>query len=215
MDSVLAKREFALALLQESSVFIHLDPRRDGVKVPGWLKRQPQLVLQVGLNMAVRIPDLDIGEQAISCTLSFNRSPFFCWVPWAAIFGLVGEDGRGRIWPEDVPFEIAAQMQQQASKEAAKETAKAQRQQARARLQAIPSPEVAAAKAESSADALKEVDVVSVSGTAKQSDISSVPEASGGQKPDVDPIAEKSVRPSTPAGSNRKRELPAYLRVVK
>ncbi len=59
--------------------------------------------------MAVRIPDLEVGDDGISCTLSFNRSPFWCFMPWTAIYGLVGEDGRGMIWPDDVPSEIAKQ----------------------------------------------------------------------------------------------------------
>ena len=216
MDSAAAKREFAIALLQESSVFVHLDPRREGVIVPGWLKRQPQLVLQVGLNMAVRIPDLDIGEQAICCTLSFNRSPFFCRVPWSAIFGLVGEDGRGRIWPEDVPLEIAAQMQQQASKEAAKEAAKVQRQQGRGRLQAIPSPTAAADKAAKTESAAPKGNI------APALQIASAPEppkpAAGAEAPksaEPRPNAAKSVSSSSPPGSAGKRELPSYLRVVK
>jgi hypothetical protein len=213
MDSAPAKREFAIALLQESSVFIHLDPRREGTKVPGWLKRQPQLVLQVGLNMAVRIPDLDIGEQAICCTLSFNRSPFFCYIPWTAIFGLVGEDGRGRIWPEDVPLEIASQMQQQASKDAAKSNAKAQRQQARARLQAVRSPgapeeskpEPAATVA--AAQAAEEQLALPLDESAKS------PEKP--RQPVLKPEKAGGTKPSSPPGASKKRELPAYLRVVK
>jgi hypothetical protein len=209
MDSAVAKREFALALLQESSVFIHLDPRREGTIVPGWLKRQPQLVLQVGLNMAVRIPDLDVGEQAICCTLSFNRSPFFCRVPWSAIFGLVGEDGRGRIWPEDVPLEIATQMRQQASAEAAETEAKQQRQQARAKLQAVRSPEAVERQ---------------VSDAAKPQTAKPVPEqlslpVETGKVEEVQPVPAPErapePRPSSPPGSGKKRELPAYLRVVK
>ena len=99
------KKDVANALLEQSTVFVHLDPRSDQVKVPPWFKKQPQLVLQVGLNMAVRIPDLDIGDEALSCTLSFNRSPHFCWIPWGAVFALVGENGRGMVWPDDVPKE--------------------------------------------------------------------------------------------------------------
>jgi hypothetical protein len=101
------------------------------------------------------------------------------------VFGLVGEDGRGRIWPEDVPLEVAAQMQQQVGKEAEKQTAKAQRQQARGKLQAIPSP--AAAKAEPA----------------------SSPEEPSEQEPSP------NAHPSSPPGTSRKRELPSYLRVVK
>ena len=208
MDSAQAKRDFAIALLQESSLFIHLDPRREGATVPSWFKRQPQLVLQVGLNMAVRIPDLDVGEQAICCTLSFNRSPFFCYIPWSAIFGLVGEDGRGRIWPEDVPIEIASQMQKDATKEPAKGNAKSQRPAGRARLQAVP------ASAQAAKDAKEEV--VPMAPRAEVSPIRSeeikpAPEASSTSESDT-----SERRGSTPApGNSKKRELPAYLRVVK
>ena len=102
-----AKKDVALALLAGPSVFVHLDPRKDGVVVPKWFKSQPQLVLQIGLHLAVRIPDLEVGDRGISCTLSFNRSPFWCDLPWDAIYALVGEDGRGMVWPESVPPELA------------------------------------------------------------------------------------------------------------
>jgi stringent starvation protein B len=105
------KKDVALALLERASVFVHLDPRKREVLVPSWLRQQPQLVLQVGLNMPVRIPDLAVSDEAVSCTLSFNRMPHFCSVPWSAIYALVGEDGRGMVWPEDIPAEVAAQAQ--------------------------------------------------------------------------------------------------------
>jgi stringent starvation protein B len=103
------KKDVALALLERASVFVHLDPRAEGVVVPPWLKKQPQLVLQIGLNMAVKIPDLEIAENAVSCTLSFSRRPHFCYVPWTAVYALVGEDGRGMVWPEDIPPEVSSQ----------------------------------------------------------------------------------------------------------
>jgi stringent starvation protein B len=104
------KREIALRLLEGDSVFIHLDPRKDGVVVPKNHARQPQLVLQIGLNLAIRIPDLEVDEEGVSCTLHFNRAPFWCRMPWSAVYALVGPDGRGMLWPEDVPPEVAAQM---------------------------------------------------------------------------------------------------------
>jgi stringent starvation protein B len=107
------KKDVALALLERASVFVHLDPRGAGVVVPVHFKRQPRLVLQIGLNMAVPIPDLRLDDQGLSCTLSFNRSLFHCVVPWSGIFALVGEDGRGMVWPEDVPQEIAREMSPQ------------------------------------------------------------------------------------------------------
>jgi stringent starvation protein B len=105
------KKDVALALLEQASMYIHLDPRAEAVKVPAWFKKQAQLVLQVGLNMAVPIPDLHVDEQGLSCTLSFNRSPFLCMIPWPAVFALVGENGQAMVWAEDVPAEVAAQAQ--------------------------------------------------------------------------------------------------------
>lgn len=112
MSSLLPpKKDVALALLERASVFVHLDPRGENVVVPPWLKKQPQLVLQIGLNMAVKIPDLEVGEEAVCCTLSFSRRPHYCYVPWGAVYALVGEDGRGMVWPEDIPPEVSSQAQ--------------------------------------------------------------------------------------------------------
>src|SRR6478609_3281799 len=111
------KKDVALALLEQASMYIHLDPRAASVQVPPSFKNQPQLVLQVGLNMAVAIPDLHVDEQGLSCTLSFNRTPFFCMIPWPAVFALVGENGQAMVWAEDVPAEVAAQAQAQKAPE--------------------------------------------------------------------------------------------------
>jgi stringent starvation protein B len=95
-----------LKLLEKSGVFVHLDPRREGVAVPSWFKNQPELVLQVGLNMAVPIRDLEVDDDGVFCTLSFSRSPFYCRLPWHAIFGLLSdEDRRGVVWASDAPPE--------------------------------------------------------------------------------------------------------------
>jgi stringent starvation protein B len=125
------KKDVALALLQQSTVFIHLDPRVDDVVVPAWFKMQPQLVLQVGLNMPVPIPDLHLDDDCVSCTLSFNRSPFYCRIPWSAVFALIGEDRRGMVWPNDVPSEVAVQVQAQAR-------AQRERAEQRSHLRVVP-----------------------------------------------------------------------------
>ncbi len=130
------KKEVALALLERSSVHVHLDPRAMGVVVPTWFKKQPQLVLQVGLNMPVPIPDLRLDEEGMSCTLSFNRAPFFCVVPWSSVYAMVGDDGRGMVWPDDVPPEVASQARGRESDTAAAKRGPAKRadaQEARAR----------------------------------------------------------------------------------
>ena len=101
------KKVVALAILEQSMVNVHLDPRADGVVVPPNFKRQPQLLLQIGLNLPVPIPDLYFDDEKMSCTLSFGRVPFFCIVPWTAVFAMVGQDGRGMVWPESLPPEVA------------------------------------------------------------------------------------------------------------
>ncbi|MCA9604628.1 MAG: hypothetical protein KC619_03475 [Myxococcales bacterium] len=110
------KREVALALLERGSLFVHLDPRVEGVVVPDYLRSQPQLVLQVGLGLAVPIPDLEVDDEGVFGTLSFNRSPFYCRVPWASVFGLVGDDGMGLVWQEELPTELADDVQAAAEK---------------------------------------------------------------------------------------------------
>lgn len=111
------KQAVALDLLERTSVFVHLDPRRPGVIVPQSFLKQPQLVLQIGLNMAIAIPDLNVGEEGISCTLSFNKRPHFCSLPWSSIYALIGEQGGGMVWPEDVPPEVVSQQRAAARKE--------------------------------------------------------------------------------------------------
>ena len=105
------KKDVANALVERGSLFVHLDPRSEGVVVPPWLAKQPQLVLQVGLDLAVPIPDLRIDDDGVFGTLSFNRSPFACSVPWSAVFALVDDEGIGMVWPEDLPAELAAEVE--------------------------------------------------------------------------------------------------------
>jgi stringent starvation protein B len=105
-----AKKDVARALLLRGSVFIHLDPRQQGVLVPARLRLQPQVVLQVGLDMPVPIPDLRIDEEGVYGTLSFKGVPFTCFVPWAAVFALVGDDAKGMVWSAEMPAEIAAEV---------------------------------------------------------------------------------------------------------
>jgi len=110
------KREVAHALLTQGAAFVHLDPRGVDVVVPDWLKRQPQLVLQIGLNMPVPIRDLRVDETGVFGTLSFNRAPFTCMVPWHAVFALVGDDGRGMVWSDSMPAEIAQEIEREAER---------------------------------------------------------------------------------------------------
>jgi stringent starvation protein B len=111
-----AKLDVARLLMTQGNVFVHLDPRTEGVVVPQWYRNEPQLVLQVGFEMPVPIPDLRIDEDGLYGTLSFNRSPFTCMVTWDAVFALAGDDGRGMVWPESMPLEISQEIEREAGR---------------------------------------------------------------------------------------------------
>lgn len=220
------KKEVALALLERSNdkgIYVHLDPRQSAVVVPPWFKKQPQLVLQIGLNMAIPIPDLRLDDEGMSCTLSFNRSPFFCVVPWTSVFAIVGDDARGMVWPDDVPAEIArhASPQQQASQGAP--------------VRAVEGPAKKDGKGAPARDAKVEgARGAATNGAAgggkkqkKRAPLAAVSDAeapkgkqgraeratSAAAAPPVVPVAPAS-KPALGA-PRKKRELPPYLRVVK
>jgi hypothetical protein len=165
--------------------------------VPPYFKKQPQLVLQIGLNMAIAIPDLKVDDEGVTCTLSFNRRPFWCRLPWTAIYALVGEaldgeDMKGMLWPDDVPAEIAAQREgkgQQAGPQGP-QRARPQRETKRKSVVSAPPSEPRSAP----------------------------PTPKSGERPEAEsPTAETAAMPQAKRDSAKsgKRELPPYLRVVK
>jgi stringent starvation protein B len=216
------KKEVALALLEGSSLFVHLDPRRPGVLVPKGFTGQHQLVLQVGLNMAIPIPDLKVDDIGVSCTLSFNRSPFWCRLPWPSIYALVGEDGRGMVWPDDVPQEVAAQMQKQTPQPGKAAPGK----KSRPKLAAVESEEDVArreANEKSKPTPIRRgLEAVPPVRSAPRAVPSPEPRSIGGSEAEVMPMdngdsPELEPVPQAPAarGKKAKRELPPYLRVIK
>jgi hypothetical protein len=95
-----------LHLMETAWVFVHLDPRREEVKLPEFLRQQKHLILQYGYNMPVPITDLAVDERGISATLSFQRVPHATFVPWSAVFAMVDTDKRGYVWEDDLPADL-------------------------------------------------------------------------------------------------------------
>ena len=227
------KKDVALALLEQATVLVHLDPRGEQVQVPAWFKRQPQLVLQIGLNMPKPIPDLNVDEHGISCTLSFSNSPHFCVLPWASVYALIGASGRGMVWPDDVPKEVAGQYVVTTPKEEPKP------RPALRSVEAEPSPDEQAAKADAKkkkrARKAKEAKETEKAARAarppkakpKPAAVPSDRSTEKSRTPRVAPALAPAVAatPGSPArrppgaqgatGAKKKRELPPYLRVVK
>lgn len=211
------KKDVALALLQNTTLFLHLDPRHDGVRVPPWFKHKAQLVLQVGLNMAVPIPDLAVDDAGISCTLSFNRAPHYCVIPWPSVYALVGEDGRGMVWPDDVPPEVAAEAQAQQARSPNRD---------RSHLRAVsadtpeePKPADTRPKTEVAAEPRPRAVQRSGAGkpSKKKNAVLAAPAPSKRRAAKSKKKEPTALPKAEPAADTRKgkRELPPYLRVVK
>ena len=96
-----------MAFLGEGWVSVHLDARRKGVRVPPELNDTRHLVLQYGRDMPIPIPDLVVGDEGITATLSFARTPHQTFVPWSAIYIVSCTDGRGILYYEDVPEDVS------------------------------------------------------------------------------------------------------------
>lgn len=94
-------------LLQRGSLFVHLNPTDPTVVVPEQFKKQEQLVLQFGYNMAIPIFDIFIDNVGISGTLSFSNTSYKCFVPWSSVFAFIDDEGGGYAWPEKMPLSIS------------------------------------------------------------------------------------------------------------
>ena len=102
-----SKQQAFLALLREGWTSLHLDARRPGVVVPDSLRREPHLVLQYGHDLPIPIPDLEIDDYGVRATLSFSRTAHRTVVPWSAVYVVACDDGRGILYSEDVPQDVA------------------------------------------------------------------------------------------------------------
>jgi stringent starvation protein B len=98
------KRAAVEELLERGPVLIHLDARRDDVLIPPRLKGDARLVLRFGYRLQPAIIDLAVDDSGISGTLTFGGMPFYCKLPWPAVYAAIVEgEQRGTVWPEDIP----------------------------------------------------------------------------------------------------------------
>lgn len=231
------KKEVALALLERSNVDVYLDPRAKGVVVPPQFRKEPRLILKIGLNMPVPIPDLRLDDESMSCTLSFSRSPFFCVVPWDSVFAMVGDDGRGMVWPDDVPQELAVRVveeQQRKPVEVPPLSAAPSSPRRGKGKQAQPAAETEAAgpravPSDASADRPSKGNggkksrkkkeeqrpvLVAVPAAQERPERAERP-AARPDRPEPPPPSRQPPASQRPPTSRPKRELPPYLRVVK
>lgn len=92
-------------LIDEGMVLVTLDSRRPGVSVPPHHRGDAQL----GLNFSHRfyVDDFTYDEQGVRASLSFRGEPFFCDIPWSAVFMLRSHvTDEVFLFPSSVPAEL-------------------------------------------------------------------------------------------------------------
>lgn len=209
------KKDVLDKFLGNGSARVFLDPRKAGVIVPKWFAKQAELVLRVGYTLNPPIPDLLVTDEAVSCTLSFNRAPFWCKMPWHAVFAVVSDvDGRGVVWPEDVPLEsqLLKPARPKPKLASVKDGAPSEKP---------PEEKGGEAEASSSDSQAEAADKAPVERDAEPP----TTEAGAGETPaQAEPPAATSAEPPATSGDaekddstskKTKRQLPPYLRVVK
>lgn len=97
-------------LIDEGMVLVSLDSRRPGVSVPPHHRGDPQL----GLNFSLRfyVDDFAYDDQGVRASLSFQGAPFFCDIPWSAVFMLRSHvTDEVFLFPASVPTELEGMLQ--------------------------------------------------------------------------------------------------------
>ena len=95
--SIYSKRDVLTEMLAEGTVSLVIDGRLKGVCVPEHLKKAP-LVLDYGYSMPIPIPDLELTDEGVSATLSFDRSRLATFVPWSAVVGAMQPGRLQVVW---------------------------------------------------------------------------------------------------------------------
>lgn len=81
-----------LSLLARNNIVnVVVVPSTRGVWLPSHLMGDREVRLRVGYGLPVPITDLKVDERGIRATLSFDRRPHTCVVPWEAVVQLHGE----------------------------------------------------------------------------------------------------------------------------
>ena len=97
-------------------VLIHLDARREDVRVPDHLKDHPALTLKMSYLFQGKTEHNDEG---ITSYLKFSGLYQECHIPWSSLWGMTSADGEQVVWPEDAPKELLkSSFIQQAEKQA-------------------------------------------------------------------------------------------------
>lgn len=87
------------ALGTGARITVILDATKPRVKVPQHLLRETKLALDLGYNLPTPTTDIDFNDTGFSVTLSFNRAPSACFIPWTALIAVISPV----VSPREVP----------------------------------------------------------------------------------------------------------------
>ena len=108
------KRKAFEDLLQHSRLYLTLDTRVTGVKIPSEHQGKSALTIIFGLDMPLPLADLAVDDNGIEVTLSFERSPHHCSIPWDAVWYLVpAGDKEGILFEHSLPEAVKKTMESQ------------------------------------------------------------------------------------------------------
>ena len=101
------KKDTFLQMLEQGIVMLHLDARRSGVIVPGFLQGDPALRLNIA--HAFNLPALEIDDGGVYAVLSFRGTNVGCNIPWEAVYAMTVPDTAqdGVVWSTDVPADLS------------------------------------------------------------------------------------------------------------
>jgi stringent starvation protein B len=113
-------------MVERGMVMVVLDARRFGVRVPA--RFAGELELRLNFSHKFQVPDFRYDERGVRASLSFQGSPFFCDIPWTAVYQLRSHvDNHVRLWPDDMPEELLAMIPEAARVLKQREDEKARR----------------------------------------------------------------------------------------
>ncbi len=102
-----SKQQQVELILKGDHALLHLDARNNEVIVPEHLKSNAALTLKISYLFQGQ---LTVSATGIDAYLRFSGNYFQCIIPWEAIWGVSGENGEQRIWPESLPQDLLAQL---------------------------------------------------------------------------------------------------------
>jgi stringent starvation protein B len=92
--------------IDQGMTMISLDARRDGVRVPHHLAGE--LMLNLNFSLRFGIDDFAYDDDGVRASLTFNKVPFFCEIPWSAVYQMTSTVNADRMmWPDSLPAELA------------------------------------------------------------------------------------------------------------